>query len=293
MNIKDLEYFYQLSRLKSYTGVAQFFGVSQPTISYAIKRLEADLNCDLVEKDPSHRQVNLTKQGLIFSEHVDIVLRQLQKGRMAVECSLHPLPSVGFPPIISNYFFHQILPISEKASFLTNIHSVRAGSKILLDQLIQGKLNLSLLGTLHAIEHEQLISKTLLKKPFYFVMSADHPLSNRKSLSFEDVLSQDFILLDEHNIHLSAFKQLNARYNNQAKIFFQVDDITIIKKMLSENMGISLLTEIALLDYNNSLVKVPLAAKDDMTFYISYAYPKYTKLSQPLLKLIELLEAMT
>lgn len=117
MNIKDLEYFYQLSRLKSYTGVAQFFGVSQPTISYAIKRLEADLNCDLVEKDPSHRQVNLTKQGLIFSEHVDIVLRQLQKGRMAVECSLHPLPSVGFPLLLVIIFFIKSYQFLKKLVF--------------------------------------------------------------------------------------------------------------------------------------------------------------------------------
>lgn len=40
MNLRDLEYFYQLGKLKSYTGAAQYFKVSQPTISYAIKRLK-------------------------------------------------------------------------------------------------------------------------------------------------------------------------------------------------------------------------------------------------------------
>lgn len=293
MNIRDLEYFYQLSRLKSYTGVAQFFGVSQPTISYAVKRLEADLNCHLVEKDPSHRQVNLTKQGLIFGEHVDTIIRELQKGRVEVERSLHPLPSVGFPPIISNYFFHQILPLSEKTSFLPKVHSVRAGSNILMKELRQGKLDLSLLGTLHKVEHEQLVTKTLLKKPFYFVMSKDNPLANQESLSFKDVLDQDFILLDEHNIHLSAFNQLNTRYHNKAKVFFQIDDITIIKQMIAENMGISLLTEIALVDESDCLVKIPLDAKDDMTFYISYAYPKNNQLNDSLQDLIILFEKMT
>lgn len=37
MNIRDLEYFYQLSKLKSYTDVAHYFQVSQPTVTYAIK----------------------------------------------------------------------------------------------------------------------------------------------------------------------------------------------------------------------------------------------------------------
>lgn len=40
MNLRDLEYFYQLAKLKSYTAAAQYFQVSQPTITYAIKRLE-------------------------------------------------------------------------------------------------------------------------------------------------------------------------------------------------------------------------------------------------------------
>ncbi|MDO4205123.1 MAG: LysR family transcriptional regulator, partial [Streptococcus gallolyticus] len=47
MNLRDLEYFYQLAKLKSYTAAAQYFQVSQPTITYAIKRLEKELGCDL------------------------------------------------------------------------------------------------------------------------------------------------------------------------------------------------------------------------------------------------------
>ena len=38
MKFKDLEYFQQLAKLKSYTKTAAFFQVKQPTITYAIKR---------------------------------------------------------------------------------------------------------------------------------------------------------------------------------------------------------------------------------------------------------------
>ena len=41
MNLKDLYYFYDLSNfLQSFTDVARKHEVSQPSISYAIKRLE-------------------------------------------------------------------------------------------------------------------------------------------------------------------------------------------------------------------------------------------------------------
>lgn len=35
MNTRDLEYFHKLAELASFTMVAEFFGVSQPTITYA------------------------------------------------------------------------------------------------------------------------------------------------------------------------------------------------------------------------------------------------------------------
>lgn len=109
MNLRDLEYFYQLAKSKSYTGTAQHFKVSQPTISYAIKRLEKELDCDLVIKDPSHRTAELTLQGDIFQSHVEDVLLQIKTAVNEVHQSLNPMMTVGFPPIICNYILTELL----------------------------------------------------------------------------------------------------------------------------------------------------------------------------------------
>lgn len=53
MNLKDLQYFYDLCQVQSYTDVAKQHKVSQPSISYAIKRLEEAFNCKLIHHDPS------------------------------------------------------------------------------------------------------------------------------------------------------------------------------------------------------------------------------------------------
>ena len=54
MNLKDLQYFYDLCQVQSYTDVAKQHKVSQPSISYAIKRLEEAFNCKLIHHDPSN-----------------------------------------------------------------------------------------------------------------------------------------------------------------------------------------------------------------------------------------------
>lgn len=63
MNLNDFYYFLDLSQLQSYTGVAQKHGISQPSVSYAIKRLEKEFHCQLIVHDPSHRTFKLTSQG--------------------------------------------------------------------------------------------------------------------------------------------------------------------------------------------------------------------------------------
>lgn len=55
MNFKDLEYFQRLVREKNFTKVANAFHVSQPTITYAVKRLEDELGTQLVYRDQSHK----------------------------------------------------------------------------------------------------------------------------------------------------------------------------------------------------------------------------------------------
>jgi len=57
MNFKDLEYFQRLVREKSFTKVANAFHVSQPTITYAVKRLEEELGTELVYRDQYHKQL--------------------------------------------------------------------------------------------------------------------------------------------------------------------------------------------------------------------------------------------
>ena len=79
MNLKDFYYFLDLSQQQSFTGVAQKHGISQPSVSYAIKRLEKEFHCPLIAHDPSHRTFKLTPQGEILLRHIQKVLPRGQK----------------------------------------------------------------------------------------------------------------------------------------------------------------------------------------------------------------------
>ena len=290
MNLKDLQYFYDLCQLQSYTEVAKQHKVSQPSISYAIKRLEEYFNCKLIHHDPSHRSFKLTPQGQILLKHTELILPEVISTRKEINRSLAQYSTVGFPPIIIQYLF-AALNEKDKFDFLKKVRPIRGGSVELLYLLIKGDLDASLLGLIEPLNYPSTESHELFHKELYVVLSKNHPFATVPSLAFEELVDQSFILLDEHFVHLKAFETLNQKYQNKAEIFFKTDDIVILKELLKKGIGLSLLADIALSDEDDDLIKIPLIPKDKITFTVYYAYLKSATPSSEIEALFKLLKS--
>ncbi len=290
MNLKDLQYFYDLCQLQSYTEVAKQHKVSQPSISYAIKRLEESFNCKLIHHDPSHRSFKLTPQGQILLKHTELILPEVISTRKEINRSLTQYSTVGFPPIIIQYLF-AALNEKDKLDFLKKIRPIRGGSVELLNLLLKGELNASLLGLIEPLNYPSIETHELFHKELYVVLSKNHPFATVPSLAFEELVDQSFILLDEHFVHLKAFETLNQKYQNKAEIFFKTDDIAILKELLKKGIGLSLLADIALSDEDDDLIKIPLIPKDKITFTVYYAYLKSATPSSEVEALFNLLKS--
>ena len=290
MNLKDLQYFYDLCQLQSYTEVAKLHKVSQPSISYAIKRIEESFNCKLIHHDPSHRSFKLTPQGQILLKHTEKILSEVISTRKEINRSLAQYTTVGFPPIIIQYLF-AALNEKDKFDFLKKVRPIRGGSVELLNLLVKGDLDASLLGLIEPLNYPSIESHELFHKELYVVLSKNHPFATAPSLAFEELTDQSFILLDEHFVHLKAFETLNQKYQNKAEIFFKTDDIAILKELLKKGIGLSLLADIALSDEDDDLIKIPLIPKDKITFTVYYAYLKSATPSSEVEALFNLLKS--
>lgn len=189
MNLKDLQYFYDLCQLQSYTEVAKQHKVSQPSISYAIKRLEDSFNCKLIHHDPSHRSFKLTAQGQILLKHTELILPEVISTRKEINRSLAHYSTVGFPPIIIQYLF-AALNEKDKFDFLKKVRPIRDGSVELLNLLLKGELDASLLGLIEPLNHPSIEMHELFHKELYVVLSKNHLLATASSLTFEDLVDQ-------------------------------------------------------------------------------------------------------
>lgn len=271
MNIKSLEYYHKLIEEKNFSKVATYFGVSQPTITLAIKRLEDEYHTTFFIRDRSHKELLITAMGYQFDKHIVQILDELAIIKEEIKHSSDDKILFGLPPIIGAYYFPRYTPALLKNNLIEQLETIEVGSKDMLSLLLRGNIDLSLLGSTAPINHPKLNIVKLAQDPFKIIVSKEHPLAQRKKVAFTELKEERFIACTQGFIHTAAFSQLSRQAHLRPKIIYQTNDIHIIKAMVAQNAGIGFLTSLALSPSDN-IVALDIDAPDQPMFITSLAY---------------------
>ncbi|WP_165007184.1 MULTISPECIES: LysR substrate-binding domain-containing protein [unclassified Enterococcus] len=270
MNTRDIEYYVQIVKQKNFTKVANHFDVSQPTITYALQRLEKELGAVLITRDRSHHELIITAAGRQLFLHAQSILQEITMAKAEIAQLQKKKLRFGMPPIIGNEYFPKLSSYFIKHNLMNQIEITDGGSRDLYGMIHQGRIDLAVLGSTQPIVDQKLETELLLDKRFMIIVSPSHPLADRSSVSFKDLTDEQFVLLNEHYVHPAAFTKLSKQTHTDPKVVYQSNDLTILKSMIRENVGIGFLTEIAVHPEDN-LVCVPLSDEVQPRFLISLA----------------------
>ncbi len=289
MNLRDLTYFSALATLKNFTAVAQQFKVSQPTITYAVKRLENELGAKLLIRDRSHHKIELTTNGQQFQQHVTIILHELKLAQTEIAVSNQQKIKFGLPPIIGTYYFPKLAQRLAQANLISHLNTKEAGSNTLLEHLRAGKLDLALLGSTTPLTDQLIDAEVLTQQDFKIIVSAAHPLAQAKTVSFAQLADEKFVTLKEGFVHPAALRQLAQSAGFTPNVIYATPDISILKNMVAENIGIGFLAATAISTTDN-VIALALTDPHQPRFLISLAYRKNQVQSDLQQKLIEQLQ---
>ncbi|EMF0421754.1 LysR family transcriptional regulator [Enterococcus hirae] len=270
MNTRDIEYYVQIVKQKNFTKVAKYFQVSQPTITYALKRLEKELDAVLITRDRSHHELVITPAGKQLFIHAQSILQEIKMAKAEITQLQKKKLRFGMPPIIGNEYFPKLSSYFIKSQLMDQIEITDGGSRDLYGMIHQGRIDLAILGSTQPIIDQKLEIELLLDKRFMIVVAPTHPFADRQTISFSDLTAEQFVLLNEHYVHPAAFKKLAKQAHIEPKVIYQSNDLAILKSMIRENIGIGFLTEIAI-HPEDHLVSIPLSDQLQPHFLISLA----------------------
>lgn len=248
MELKQLEYFQMTSRLKNITRAAKRLSVSQPNITVAIKKLEAELGIQLFER--SQKQLSLTPEGAVFLNRIELALRNIQDAVLEVNDYKQLQKGtikIGIPSMIGAYLFPKIFSGFQKKFAHLDIYLYEKGSMSIRESLERDELDFGIVIISNASPSLQLLPMST-NQVVACSVPEDSPLAQKDSLSWSDVSNIDLIMLKEGSFIRNLIQQKLKEHNIQPNIILESNQIETIKGLISSNVGMAFLLDFVVQD---------------------------------------------
>lgn len=196
MDIKQLRFFEEICREKSFSRASEKLHISQPALSKAIHLLEEEIGLRLLDR--STRHLAITKEGMIIRRHAQKILRGTEDLKEEAEdIKLHKKGSFtfGLPPVIGSSFFPAIIADFHTVYPEAEMQIVEEGSKIMEQSLLEGKIDVGV--AILPVNHSQFEAIPIIDRRILAVASNNHPLASRKHLTMNDVKEERFLMFQQ------------------------------------------------------------------------------------------------
>ena len=261
LDARDLEAVLAVAECGSFRGAADRLGLSQPTVSARIQKVEGILGLVLFER--TTRRVRTTEAGerlrlraaqtvaqlrALMAEFEEEVT--LKRGRVRLGASLTAAGSV-VPPVIERF-------CARWPDIEVTLLDDFAGRD--LGRLIAGEVDFVIAAF---SPDERLVAfEKLLDDEFVLLVSEGHPLASRPAVRLEDAAAYPLLTFPAKSAAWQAFTDAFIAAGSAFVPRFQMTSVSTIIAMIRADLGISLLPSLALTQYNLDGIRVlPVADK--------------------------------
>lgn len=242
--LRQLQFLCALADEKSFSRAADICNVTQPTLSSAIKEVEAILGVQLVEREA--RGASLTRAGEAAVERARAILSAAADLVAAAHQAGTPLTGpfhLGAIPTLAPYLLPRTMSALRASHPDLKLYLREDQTDRLLDALRNRTLDAALIAL--PWESPGIETEVLGDDEFLFVGPCDHRLSTVNSLKPDDLQGEDVLLLEdghclrEQAVSVCSFSPTGATSDVAAT------SLATLVQMVAGGLGVSLLPKIA------------------------------------------------
>ena len=181
MELRSAQYFQAICEEGSFRGAADRLGVTQPTLSKAIRRLEDEIGAVLFDR--GRRGVSLTVYGHSFLRHAKAVAASTADVRSEIDALRRGTTgkvSVGIGPSWISYGLAEAIRRLREEKPGVRVRIVRGMDDELKALLRSGNVDLALAVLPDAHTETDLVGEALLNDRYGIIACKTHPLQGRK-----------------------------------------------------------------------------------------------------------------
>lgn len=262
MNLRHLMFFRELAHTQHMAQAAENLGISQPSLSYAIKKLEMELNVPLFE--PDGRNIKLTPLGKIYLEYINESLNSLNHGNLLIKQLTNPDEghvNLGFTYTLGQRLVPEILNNFKKVKNNQNISFTlgQSNSASLLRDLYDEKYDIVFSSHIDQIGDQSADSifayQKLVEQEIVLAVPTNHPLATQKHILLKDLTQYPMIIFSQSSGLRPLIDKILKQAPGKPKIAYQVEEDHTIAGFVEYGLGIALIPNLTQLNNKKIILR--------------------------------------
>ncbi len=266
MNLSYFKEFLVLAEVKNYWEAAESLYISQATLTRHIKQMEDELEVPLFNRTTRH--VSLTDYGKAFIPYANKIIETESEYLNALAMiSNNDLSQItlGVIPSMTQYHITDLIHDFTLMNPGCRVKLDESDTCILKERLLEHHVGLAFLRESEAFP---ILERSIEKTPFtkdhmVVVLPKDHPLAACKELKLEQIISEQFIFLEESSIIYKIIESIFTKAGYEMpKSVMECVRLDSILALVAQGMGITILTnrhfEGIQVHHDRSLTAIPL-----------------------------------
>ena len=239
-----MRFFTALAQVQNFSAAAELCHVTQPTLSAAIKEMEALLNLTLFER--SKKGAQLTAQGQDLLPEIEAILDQSKALTERAQQMSKPMSGpfrLGVIPTIAPYYLPKVLPAIKAEFPALELHIHEDMSHRIYADMKAGKLDMILLAFPYDIENEAKIN--IMHENFVLAHPVNKPIIN-PYIRVSDINPEELLLLSDG--HCMRDHVINSCHIDAVKTQqnYSASSLTMLVQMVAAGYGYTLLPQMML-----------------------------------------------
>lgn len=242
MDIRHLQYFLEVARLRSFTKAAEALYITQPTISKTIRNMEDEWGVTLFHRQG--KRTELTDAGRIMYQQAQQMVESFQRVSDELEDLMNLKRGhlrIGLPPMIGSSFFPEVIGQFHHKYPQITIQLVEDGAKKVEADVESGQTDIGV--AVLPVNEEVFHYYSFVEENLLLLLHPSHRFARRESVSLSELSGESFVLFrEDFTLHDRIIREcVSAGF--EPRVVYESSQWDLISGMVAANLGIALLPE--------------------------------------------------
>ena len=242
MTLQQLEYVLALDKTRHFVRAAESCGVTQPTLSAMIQKLEDEMDCKIFDR--SRQPIEPTEIGKQIISQAQVIIYQVNQLKESIQSekkSLSGSLNLAIIPTIAPYLLPHFISLFKRMYPDIQLKVSELHTDTIVEKLRIAEIDMAILST--PLEDTRILEVPLYYEKFVAYISPVEPIYERTELSANDMpLDRLWVLEEGHCLRNQVFNFCHEKPNHNS--IYEAGSIDTLVKIVDMNGGYTIIPEL-------------------------------------------------